>query len=98
MDLIFKNGEPQKAVPGGSVFNALVSAKHAGVDVLFVSDDIGEYDSEKTAVLVESYAKFDGKVLSAEHIAPEIVKVVYEEGGRKKMLVFDLTKGDYIIQ
>jgi fructokinase len=38
VDLIFKNGEPQKAVPGGSVFNALVSAKHAGADVLFVSE------------------------------------------------------------
>ena len=38
MDLIFKNGEPHKAVPGGSVFNALVSAKHAGADVLFVSE------------------------------------------------------------
>ncbi|MBO6005643.1 MAG: carbohydrate kinase, partial [Paludibacteraceae bacterium] len=38
VDLIFKNGEPKKAVPGGSVFNALVSARHAGIDVVFVSE------------------------------------------------------------
>ena len=38
VDLIFKTGEPKKAVPGGSVFNALVSARHAGIDVVFVSE------------------------------------------------------------
>ena len=71
---------------------------HIFGDVLFVSDDIGEYDSEKMAVLMEAYQKFDGKVLSAEHIAPEIIKVVFEENGRKKMLVFDGVSGDFIVE
>lgn len=98
-DVFFlRDGGVKPAVYTWQQKKLLATVNHIFGDVLFVSDDIGEYDSEKTAVLVESYAKFDGKVLSAEHIAPEIVKVVYEEGGRKKMLVFDLTKGDYIIQ
>ena len=98
-DVFFlRDGGVKPAVYTWQQKKLLATVNHIFGDVLFVSDDIGEYDSEKTAVLVESYAKFDGKVLSAEHIAPEIVKVVYEEGGRKKMLVFDLTKGDYINQ
>ena len=36
--------------------------------------------------------------LSAEHIAPEILKVVFEEDGTKQMLVFDDLSGDYIVQ
>ena len=76
----------------------LALVNHIFGDVLFVSDDIGQYDSEKMAVLVESYQKFDGKVISAEHIAPEVIKVTYEEGGKTRMLVFDGVTGDYIVQ
>ena len=76
----------------------LAKINHIFGDVLFVSDDIGEYDSEKMAVLVESYQKFNGKVLSAEHIAPEVIKVTYVEDGKTKMLVYDGTTGDYIVQ
>ena len=76
----------------------LALVNHIFGDVLFVSDDIGQYDSAKMAVLVESYQKFDGKVISAEHIAPEVIKVTYEEGGKTRMLVFDGVTGDYIVQ
>ena len=76
----------------------LALVNHIFGDVLFVSDDIGQYDSAKMAVLVESYQKFDGKVISAEHIAPEVIKVTYEDGGKTRMLVFDGVTGDYIVQ
>ena len=62
MDLIFKNGEPQKAVPGGSVFNALVSAKHAGADVLFVS----ETGKDKVGRIVLDFLKENG--ISTDYI------------------------------
>lgn len=62
VDLIFKNGEPQKAVPGGSVFNALVSAKHAGADVLFVS----ETGKDKVGRIVLDFLKENG--ISADYI------------------------------
>lgn len=47
LDIIFKNGKPIEAVPGGSTFNALVSLGRAGVNASFISeagnDRIGEY-------------------------------------------------------
>lgn len=46
LDIIFKAGQPHKAVPGGSVFNGLVSLGRLGVPVSFVSelgnDPVGE--------------------------------------------------------
>ena len=76
----------------------LAKVNHIFGDVLFVSDNVGAYDDVKMQILLDAYRKFDGKVLSAEHIAPEILKVVFEENGRKQMLVFDDLSGDYIVQ
>lgn len=76
----------------------LAKVNHIFGDVLFVSDNVGAYDDMKMQILLDAYRKFDGKVLSAEHIAPEILKVVFEEDGRKQMLVFDDLSGDYIVQ
>lgn len=76
----------------------LAKVNHIFGDVLFVSDNVGAYDDVKMQILLDAYKKFDGKVLSAEHIAPEILKVVYEEDGKKQMLVFDDLSGDYIVQ
>lgn len=76
----------------------LATINHMFGDVLFVSDDVGEYDSEQMAILVDAYAKFEGKIISAEHIAPEIIKIVFEENDNRKMLVFDDLSGDYIVQ
>lgn len=76
----------------------LAKVNHIFGDMLFVSDNVGAYDDVKMQILLDAYRKFDGKVLSAEHIAPEILKVVFEEDGRKQMLVFDDLSGDYIVQ
>lgn len=47
LDIIFKNGKPIEAVPGGSTFNGIVSLGRAGVKTMFVSetgnDRVGEY-------------------------------------------------------
>ena len=47
LDIIFKNGKPIEAVPGGSSFNALISLGRSGVKTSFISeagnDRIGEY-------------------------------------------------------
>lgn len=46
LDIIFKNGQPTTAVPGGSAFNGIISLGRAGVDVTFISetgnDRVGE--------------------------------------------------------
>ncbi len=38
LDIIFRGDQPSAAVPGGSVFNAVVSLRRAGVDVRFISE------------------------------------------------------------
>lgn len=46
LDIIFKNGKPINAVPGGSTFNATISLGRAGVSTTFISeagnDRVGE--------------------------------------------------------
>ncbi len=47
LDIIFKNEQPLKAVPGGSAFNAIISLGRAGVPAAFISesgnDRVGEW-------------------------------------------------------
>ncbi|MDR2805301.1 MAG: carbohydrate kinase [Dysgonamonadaceae bacterium] len=38
LDIIFQDGQPQRAVPGGSVFNGMVSLSRCGVPALFISE------------------------------------------------------------
>ena len=38
LDILFKEDQPQKAVPGGSVFNGIISLGRAGVPVTFISE------------------------------------------------------------
>lgn len=47
LDIIFKDGKPIEAVPGGSTFNGIISLGRAGVNATFISetgsDGVGEY-------------------------------------------------------
>ena len=43
LDILFKNNQPTAAVPGGSVFNGLVSLGRAGVNVTFISEVGGDH-------------------------------------------------------
>lgn len=38
LDIIFRNGQPSAAVPGGSVFNGIVSLGRVGVPICFISE------------------------------------------------------------
>lgn len=69
LDIIFKDNQPHKAVPGGSVFNGLVSLGRLGVPVSFISelgnDQVGEIIRnfmEKNHISTEHVDRFsDGK-------------------------------------
>lgn len=47
LDIIFKNGKPIEAVPGGSAFNAMISLGRSGINATFISeagnDRVGDY-------------------------------------------------------
>jgi fructokinase len=38
LDIIFKNGKPVSALPGGSTFNAMISLGRSGVKTNFISE------------------------------------------------------------
>ena len=38
LDILFKDDQPQKAVPGGSTFNSIVSLGRAGVNCAMVTE------------------------------------------------------------
>lgn len=38
LDIIFRGGQPTAAVPGGSVFNGIVSLGRIGVPICFISE------------------------------------------------------------
>ena len=46
LDILFRDGKPQAAVPGGSVYNGIISLRRMGVNVTFISetgnDKVGE--------------------------------------------------------
>lgn len=62
-------------------------------DVLFVSDNVGEYDNEKLAILLDSYKKFAGKVISAEYTAEDEITIVYTENGKKLKFSYNTMTG-----
>jgi len=43
LDILFKNDQPQKAVPGGSTFNSIVSLGRAGVNCAMVTETGGDH-------------------------------------------------------
>ena len=48
LDILFKNDQPQKAVPGGSTFNSIVSLGRAGVKCVMVTEVGGDHIGEMT--------------------------------------------------
>jgi alpha-galactosidase len=72
----------------------LARINHMFGSVLFVSDDIGAYDAEKREVLLESYKKFNGKVIMCEYIAQDILAIKYIENGQKYLFVYNALTGE----
>ncbi|OAV71012.1 putative sugar kinase ydjH [Bacteroidales bacterium Barb4] len=62
LDIIFKGNQPQKAVPGGTVFNGLVSLSRMGVPVSFIS----ELGNDRVGELILAFMEENG--LSAEYV------------------------------
>ena len=56
LDIIFKDGQPRAAKPGGSVLNAFVSLGRLGWDPCFVS----EYGQDNVGRLIDEYLLENG--------------------------------------
>lgn len=61
-DILFKNNQPQKAVPGGSTFNSIVSLGRAGMNCAMVT----EAGSDHVGDLICNFLQVNG--VSAEYV------------------------------
>ena len=66
-------------------------------NVLFVSDNAGDYDAEQMALLRKYFKKTNEKIVSAERLNSDVIKIVLEEDGKLKDFVFNIKLGKVMI-
>lgn len=62
-------------------------------NVLFVSDNAGDYTAEQMLLLKKYLKKTDEKIISAERLNPDVINIVTEEGGKTKEFMFNIKQG-----
>ena len=62
-------------------------------NVLFVSDNAGDYSAEQMIHLKKYLKKTDEKILSAERLSDDVINIVIDDAGAKKEFMFDIKKG-----
>lgn len=67
LDILFKNGQPTAAVPGGSVFNGIISLGRMGVNVDFIS----ETGNDKVGNIILNFMQENGVGTSHVNVFPE---------------------------
>ncbi len=72
LDILFKNDQPQKAVPGGSTFNSIVSLGRAGVPCAMVTEVGGDHIGEIICRYLQENGVSSEYVCRHEHIKSHI--------------------------
>ena len=67
LDVLFKDNQPKKAVPGGSVFNGIISLGRAGANVTFIS----EVGGDKVGNIILDFMKENGVGTDNVMVYPE---------------------------
>ena len=65
-------------------------------NVLFVSDNAGDYDKNSSELLKKFFNKTDEKIISAEYLNKSDIKLVTEKNGKKETFVFNIDKGEIL--
>ena len=76
LDILFKDSQPTAAVPGGSVFNGIISLGRLGVNVTFIS----ETGNDKVGDIILKFMRENG--VSTDHVN------VFPEGKSPVSLAF----------
>ena len=64
LDILFKDEQPTAAVPGGSVFNGIISLGRMGVNVCFIS----ETGNDKVGNIIKNF-------MEESHVSTEYISV-----------------------
>lgn len=62
-------------------------------DVLFISDNAGDYGNAEAEDVKKYFAVNDVKVVSAEYISKDIIRIIYIENDTEKKFEFNITEG-----
>ena len=65
-------------------------------NVLFVSDNAGDYDKVGATLVKKFFDKTDEKIITAEYISASVIKLVTEKDGKQETFIFDIDKGHII--
>lgn len=65
-------------------------------NVLFVSDNAGDYDKVAGNLLKKFFDKTDEKIVSAEYINKSDIKLVTEKDGKRETFIFNIDKGQIL--
>ena len=79
LDILFKNDQPQKAVPGGSTFNSIVSLGRAGVPCAMVTEVGGDHIGEIICRYLQENGVSSEYVCRHEHIKSHISLAFLDE-------------------
>lgn len=64
--------------------------------LLFISDDVSEYNEKQEAVLSEVFAEKNIKIISAEFDRKNVMHTVFTENGEEKELRFNIRTGEIL--
>ena len=67
LDGLFRNGQPTAAVPGGSVYNAMISLGRMGVDVTFIS----ETGNDRVGRMILAHMRENGICTDSVNVFPD---------------------------
>ena len=79
LDILFKNDQPQKAVPGGSTFNSIVSLGRVGVPCAMVTDVGGDHVGDLICRYLHDSGVSSEYVCRHEHVKSHITLAFLDE-------------------
>lgn len=62
-------------------------------NVLFVSDNAADYDKAAQTLVRKFFEKTDEKIISAEYVNSEVIRLVTEKDGKQETFTFNLAEG-----
>ena len=65
-------------------------------NVLFVSDNAGDYDKNAANLLKKFFNKTNEKIISAEYLNKSDIKLVTEKDGKRETFIFNIDKGQIL--
>lgn len=88
LDILFKDDQPQKAVPGGSTFNSIVSLGRAGVPCAMVTEVGGDHIGDIICRYLQANGVSSEYVCRHEHVKSHISLAFLDENNDAQYLFY----------